>query len=331
MAHGGGGGGGPILGLILLVAFIAIVAIAFVSFPPVSPGSSFVGVGGGFSTSTTRGIRGPIIGPPPIKNTPAKNNSQPSRKPPTKPTVSSPPNAPTPPPSVPQIAPQDVPQGFTLEQLSPYFHKVRLSSISVGGFGVIGQVGFYSSLVQNEHVAVTGWRIQGNRGALFVPKAVQVYDAAGLVPEVDIVMQSGDSLYLYSGGQSAVGKNLRLNKCLGYLPTVTNFKPTVPRSCPPIDRKEITNFSGQCQNYISSLGSCTIPDFSDVRIPLPDYACRTFLEKLNYQGCVERYGRDKDFLQNQIYAWIGAVPFDQYHDKVRLFDGKGLLVDTYEY
>lgn len=316
------------LGLILIVAFVAIVAIAFTAFPPTQPGS--FGESREVSTSTWS-IRGSIIGPP-VPNAPVRGtkHAQGSRIGPAAPVAQpKPTSAPT--STAPQISPQEIPQGFTLQQLSPYFRKVHLTSLSVGGFGLIGQVGFYTSFGQGEQVDVTGWRVQGNRGALFVPKAVQVYDAVGLTPETNIVLKSGDSLYLYSGGQSAVGKNIRLNKCLGYLPTANNFKPGIPRSCPPVDRAELVNFSGQCQNYIQSLGSCTVPDFGDVRIPLPDYACRAFLEKLNYRGCVERYGKDKDFLQNQVYGWIGAVPFDQYHDKIRLFDGKGLLVDTYEY
>jgi hypothetical protein len=201
----------------------------------------------------------------------------------------------------------------------------------VGDFETIGQVSLFASLGENERVDVTGWRIQGNRGALFVPKAVQVYDVQGLAPEVNVVMRSGDTLSMYSGGRSAVGKNIRVNKCLGYLPTIGSFEPTLYASCPYFERAEISGFSGQCQEYINSLGSCGIADFSDVRIPQIDYACRAFLERLNYKGCVERYGGDKDFLQSQIYAWIGAVPFDRLHDKIKLFDGKGLLVNTYEY
>ncbi len=328
---GGGGGGGAILALVLLVAFVALVSIAVVSFPPsFSPVSS---TGRGNSTSTARGFQ-PPPGLIPVSRVPAASGKPSSGRTPTPASSVAQPKltpAPAPTSTAPQISPQEIPQGFTLQQLSPYFRKVRLTSLSVGGFGLIGQVGFYTSLGQSEQVDVTGWRVQGNRGALFVPKAVQVYDAAGLTPETDIVLKSGDSLSLYSGGQSAVGKNLRMNKCLGYLPTANNFKPSISRSCPSIDRTELVNFSGQCQNYIQSLGSCTIPDFGDVRIPLPDYACRAFLEKLNYRGCVERYGKDKDFLQSQVYGWIGAVPFDQYHDKIRLFDGKGLLVDTYDY
>ncbi|MBI2623439.1 MAG: hypothetical protein HYW65_02580 [Candidatus Liptonbacteria bacterium] len=327
MAHGGGGGGGggAILALVLLLAFVVLVWIAIATFPPMTPGSLLNS--SQTSTSTARAFR------PPRGLEPARGTASVGKTPSSGGKLSTPPPAvPLKPTStIPQVSPQDIPRGYTLEQLSPFFHKVRLNSINVGGFGLIGQAGLTASLQGDERVNVTDWRLQGSRAAFFVPKAVQVYDALGLAPETDVVMKSGDTFTLYSGGQSAVGKNLRLNKCLGYLPTINNFKPSIPRSCPYVNRDDIVNFSGQCQNYIYSLGSCGIPSFNDVRIPVTDYACRAYLEKLNYQGCVERYGQDKDFLQNQIYGWVGAIPFDQYHDIVRLLDGKGLLVNMYQY
>jgi hypothetical protein len=316
MAHDGGGGKGVISAL-LFIFFVGAVIFAFTAFPfpklPTfeSPRSA--------ATSTKARVGGAVI---PQKPAPGKTTIA----------ASSAKNKPVPglAPS-PAAVPYDIPAGFTKEQISPYFRKVRLGSISVGGFGQIGQATLSAQLSGSEWVSIAGWRIQGRSGALYMPRAVQVYDALGLAPETDIILRSGDVLYLYSGGTSAIGKNLRLNKCLGYLPTIGDFKPAVPRTCPAIQRDEISNFTGQCQNYIYSLGACGVPVFNDVRIPITDYACKAYLEKLNYRGCLERHGGDKDFLSSQIYGWVGAIPFDQYHDKLRLLDAQGLVVDFYEY
>jgi len=188
------------------------------------------------------------------------------------------------------------------------------------------------NLPEKATVNVSAWRVQGLRGASFVPKAVPVYEANGLASEADIYLRNSDTLYLYLGGSSAIGKNFRLNKCMGYLPNVSEFSPYLPRECPLPDRSEYSNFTGQCQNYISSLGACGIPNFNDVRLPQGDYACRSYLQKnFSYPSCMERYRGDANFIKPEVRAWIGGGFLDQYHDKVRLYDLKGLLVDAYEY
>lgn len=226
---------------------------------------------------------------------------------------------------------QPLPAGFTKGQISPQYKKIRLSSVYLAGSAWSGQISLSASLQGSERVDVTGWQIKGNRGAYFIPKAVDNYSPSGLTAETDIMMRGSDTLYLYMSGSSGVGKNVRLNKCFGYLPSLKYFDPAVPASCPYIDRSELKNFTGQCQNYVLSLGSCAMPDFSDPRIPRPDEACRTFLTTLNYSGCYERHSGDADFLKNDIRAWIGSGFLDPFHDRVLLLDRNGLLVDMYEY
>ncbi|MGC9968567.1 MAG: hypothetical protein ABSC29_02435 [Minisyncoccia bacterium] len=224
----------------------------------------------------------------------------------------------------------DVPAGFTASQLSPYFHQVRFGGVSAGSLYSYGQISFYAyPTAQTSSIDVTSWHIKSNRGGEYIPQAVTVYDPLGLNPATDILLKNGDMLNLYSTWAPV---NLRLNKCIGYLPNKTQFNPQLPQNCPYIDRSTLQSFSGACQNYILSLGSCQMANLSDIRIPQNDYSCVNYLQNnFNYKSCFDAHYADADFLSHEVRAWTGSSPLDQSHDNVYLFDRNGLLVDTYSY
>lgn len=285
----------------------------------------FLGIGFSFFwrdlTTSFTDVRG-LFAPPGTSSVPATPS-------PTGPVVGAPV---TPVPSTsytrPQVNPADIPKGFTLEQLSPYFKKVRIGSVSPGYFGGYGQVSLYAYTL-DAPLNVSGWVLKANRGSLFVPKAVDVYDPSGLTPESDIVLKSGETVNIYST-TSPIGKNLHLNKCIGYLENVMTFNPQLSRSCPYISRSDVAGFTGQCQDYIFSLGSCKFPA-PNPPIAINDYACRAFLDTLNYRGCFDRYRTDADFLDREWRAWTGSRFGDDRHDRILLFDRQGLLADEYSY
>lgn len=228
------------------------------------------------------------------------------------------------------INPSDIPDGFSLADLSPYFKKIRISSASPAYSGSYEQATLYAYLGMGERVKVSGWRLQGNRGSQIVPKAVNFYEASGLSAEEDIYLENGHTLYMYSA-VSPVGRNLRMNKCIGYLESYLDFVPPLPQLCPTADRSEISRFSGQCQDVILSLGSCRLPP-DNPPIPWNDYACRSFLDTLNYGGCISRYRGDSDFLRKEWRVWYGTNTFlSERHDRLLLFDQNGKLVDVYVY
>lgn len=224
------------------------------------------------------------------------------------------------------VNPKEVPEGFTLADLSPYFKKVRISSVSPAYFGSYEKISLYAYLKEGERVNVSGWQLKGNHGSQIVPKAVNFYEPSGLSAEEDIYLENGHRLYMYST-VSPVGRNLRMNKCIGYLESYLDFKPPLPQFCPAIDRSEIAGFTGRCQDLILSIGSCRLPPENPL-IPWNDYACRSFLDTLNYGGCVSRYRKDSDFLGKEWRVWYGASTFlDSRHDRLLLLDQNGKLVD----
>ncbi|MDE2019067.1 MAG: hypothetical protein KGJ13_01830 [Patescibacteria group bacterium] len=226
------------------------------------------------------------------------------------------------------INPADIPAGFTAAGLSPYFHQVLLGSVSTGAYG---QISLYATnLSQGESVDVTGWHIVANRGGEYVPQAVNLYDPSGLTAPSDIIFtQNSQYVNLYS--QSGPF-NLRLNECIGYIGTANHFNPPLPMNCPAPDRAPLSGFTGACQNFIYSIGSCQVPNLNNPQIPLNDYTCRAYIaDNFNYRACFNAHLNDSNFLSKEWRAWMGASPLDPYHDNVYLFDRNGLLVDTYKY
>lgn len=224
---------------------------------------------------------------------------------------------------------QNIPEGFTADQLSPYFGKVRIGSVSPGSQFSYGRLSINANLGKEESVNVTGWFLQANRGSQFLPRAINVYDPTGLTPESDVFLRRSETLVLYTT-QSAIGKNLRLNKCIGYLENTNKFTPSLPRNCPSVGFSEISSFTGKCQDYIRTLGSCRLPA-PNPDVPETDYACRSYIDTINYRGCYERHRGDGDFLSREWRVWTGSRFLDERHDRVLLLDKQGLLVDIYSY
>lgn len=220
------------------------------------------------------------------------------------------------------------PSGFTAAQLSPYYQKVRLSGVSSGEISVTIYPAYSTP---TSTVDITGWEIKTNHGGEFIPQAMNIYYPTGLNDESDIILALNQINYVNIYSNSAP-VNLRLNVCMGYLNKPQQFNPGFSYACPAIDRSQITQFTGACQNYILSLSNCQSPDFSSYYFPSKDYQCQDYLQnKFNYSWCVSTYASAPNFLSNEWRIWMGASPLDPYHDNVKLLDRNGLLVDAYSY
>jgi hypothetical protein len=183
-------------------------------------------------------------------------------------------------------------------------------------------------------INITGWSVKSNKGTLSFPKAVNDYNPSGLSPNGDIILNKNDFVVFYSN-YSPIGTGLRLNKCTGYLNSSVSFNPRLPNNCPSMyERSEISSFSGACQNLMSSLWGCAVPNPDQVNLlPYSDTDCRVLLSnRLNYNGCYSRFHNEADFLSNEWRVWLRTqFNFDWAHDDLRLFDRNGLLVDQYVY
>lgn len=236
-------------------------------------------------------------------------------------------------PEKPVIVP---PTGFSLSQLSPYYDKVRLENVTRSYDDYYSQAQFTlrTDYALENTVDVTGWKIKANRGAeMFVPQAIADYGIQGFPQTSDILLKKGDYLVIYSG-KSANNKNFRLNKCIGYLNNSYTFSPALPNSCPSADRSSMVSFSGRCQSFIYSLGTCREPSSNEKNqfTTSEDASCSSFLNTLNYGGCYSAYHYQADFFSTEWRAWIDQrFSFDKEHDRILLYDRSGLLVDEYTY
>jgi hypothetical protein len=231
------------------------------------------------------------------------------------------------------ISDSQIPAGFSREDLSPYFQEVKVSSVSSyssasGEKSVTIRMNY--SVPQGQAINITGWRVKSNRGEIFLPQAVRIYEPNGSNGESDIVVSGSGNISLYRG-RSPIGKNFRLNKCTGYLQKTYNFSPSLPLSCPRVERSELINFSGQCQSYILSLSSCALPNLNIYNsFPGTDQGneCRAFLSGITEYACFRDHNNDSNFLSNEWRIWMEFNDniFDGQHDRILVFDKDGLLV-----
>ena len=212
--------------------------------------------------------------------------------------------------------------------------RVYIASAGVSGYPQqYSRITLYARLKQKETVDITGWKIKSNKSEITIPKAIEIYDASNFT-ESDIILKPNNYIDLYSLA-SPTNRNLRLNKCFGYLQNIYNFQPIyLPNNCPYISRDDIKQLSGQCQNYIYSLGSCQLPDaYFYNSLPGTDEGndCRVFLNNIGYGSCFRSHRQDQDFLSNNWIAWLNQQILDPNHDYLRLYDTKGNLISEYSY
>ncbi|MEK7555639.1 MAG: hypothetical protein AAB516_02365 [Patescibacteria group bacterium] len=235
-----------------------------------------------------------------------------------------------------EILDSQIPSGFTREQLSPYFQKITVSSVSPNRSQSISSystIRLSSGISGEEIINITGWKIKSNRKEIIIPQAVGIYSPLNWEPETDIILSKGNYVYIYSN-KSAFNRNLRLNKCVGFLENIYDFIPSLPQNCPSISRSEYNYLSGECQSYILSLRGCELPKVSFSN-SLPGTsegnACREFLNTISHGSCFKKYRNDSDFFSNEWRVWINADILDSQHDRILLYDKIGLLVDEYSY
>ncbi len=226
------------------------------------------------------------------------------------------------------------PEGFSLNQLSPFYGQVRIGNVSPENFPNSGQFSLGANYSTNTSIDITGWHVKSNRGDVRVSTAVGDYKPFGMTPSTDIILKNGEYVN-FSTNYSPISISFRLNECTGFLNNTYQFNPALPANCPAMyDRSEITSFSGACQNIVLSLGNCSAPTANQIN-SLPSYnedSCKVFLDRFNYSTCYSRHRGDANFFNNEWRVWLsGQTGFNVSHDRLLLLDNNGLLVDQYIY
>ncbi len=228
------------------------------------------------------------------------------------------------------------PQGFTVGELSPHYRKVRITSVYPSYSSRSPRIlSLRANLSGNDTVEVSGWRLKNNKNSeVVIPQAMYLYNPFSFLGnQSDIILSANHIINVYFP-RSPLGKNLRLNKCTGYLNNNYETKPSFPNNCPSVKRSEIASFPGECQSFILSLRRCEEPTSNELNsfTSSNNLACHDFLGEINYRGCYNRYSSDADFLSREWRVWLNkGFNLDSLHDRVLLFDEEGLLVNEYIY
>lgn len=229
----------------------------------------------------------------------------------------------------------EAPLGYAESQLSPFYKQIRISGVVPPNDSGYGSQFSVSTENLKKAADITGWVVRANLGgSVEIPRAISEFSPYGYNVEGDIILKPNEHLNIYSW-KSAIGKNLRLNKCTGFLNQIYTFSPSLPNDCPSIAQdKRIITFTGGCQDFLRSLSSCRTPSANDLNryTGVNDVECRKVAEQYTFGNCYDINRTKSDFLSNEWRVWTnGAMPFDSKHDRLILFDKQGLVVDEYVY
>lgn len=223
---------------------------------------------------------------------------------------------------------------------SPYFDKIKILSVSSQTSSRPSVIRLSTRLNEEEEINITGWQIRGNKGVAIITQGIETYLPYSSNPGEDIFIRDATTIYL-QGTSSPLGvnKSFRPNKCFGYLRDIYNFVPSVSisKKCPSIKLEEISHLGEYCQDFIlRELRRCEVPDYSDNLNITFDSECTSYIsshvdKNFSYQGCFRNYSKDKDFLSNYWYVYLGHDMVSRLHDSLYLRDQNGLVVAKHLY
>ena len=148
---------------------------------------------------------------------------------------------------------------FTLAELSPYFKKITFGGVSAGSLYSYGTIVLSSyGLAASDTVDITGWQIKTNRGGEYIPQAIDLYDPRDLRRRaISWSAKTNMFIFILPRGRSICV----LMNASAISGTRINLRRRCRTDCPYIDQSAISKmgFTGACENYIYSLGSCRRP------------------------------------------------------------------------
>ncbi|MCP6718199.1 MAG: hypothetical protein KJI70_01450 [Patescibacteria group bacterium] len=226
-------------------------------------------------------------------------------------------------------------RAFTLN-ISPYFKKVKISTIQYESTSRPALITLITNLNQNEEINITGWSIESKNGKIVIPQATEkYYHYYGSHNNEDIIIKKGERIYL-SSGYNPLGRdrNFKDNKCMGYLTNSFDFPVSISKKCPKPTAQEVSHLDPCCQQFILKLKSCQYPDYSEDADVRSDKQCTEYIdENLNNIGCFMNHSQDKYFLGNNWYIYLHGknILADDCYDTLYLKDKNGLVINTYPY
>lgn len=212
---------------------------------------------------------------------------------------------------------------------SPYVGRVTLSR----GGGTSDPAGEFIVIEANPSngapVFVSGWSLQSALSGvrMVIPQAAPLF-VSGVVNAVAPVALVPGASAVVGSGISPVGVSFRENICTGYLGQFQDFVPPLDATRCPNPSEEVLP---SCSPYVQNVPPCRFPSEADTRGATP--ACKAAIANaLSYNGCVNARRADPGFALDswRLYLVAGASLW-RVHDRLRLLDGRGRVVDVVAY
>lgn len=188
-------------------------------------------------------------------------------------------------------------------------------------------------------ITLSDWRLESTSSFI----SVAIGDAAHLPlsgqvnTETPVAVGPNTTMYLVTG-RSPIGTSFRSNVCTGYFEQAQDFSPKLRLDCPlPLD--ELRGVAGAnfvpndaCLDYVEDIRTC---EFITTSVPgNVESACQNFItEKLIYNGCVQTHRNEAGFYKDEwrIYLDRDQELWKSSHERIRLLDENGLVVDAVSY
>ena len=215
---------------------------------------------------------------------------------------------------------------------SPYRGSLTLSldgasaPTSMAQYVIIRNVGAPSA-------TLAGWSLQSMRSGqrAFFPRGASAFIQGTINVENDITLFPGMTA-IVSSGISPVGISFQTNACSAYLAT-QQYAPALSGQCPSPDTviAQAYVYGASCAAYVQSLPVCTTQVTAPAQL---GSACAMLIEdEFSYNGCVREHQHDAGFAGSQWRIFLGATRtlWASDHDKIRLLDAQGRVVDVASY
>ena len=191
--------------------------------------------------------------------------------------------------------------------------------------------------VSQEYITLDNFDYENKQTAVISGLTLQNRDRVSATIGKD---EYGNNISLKYGERAIVatavnplGKNLKINKCSGYLAQGKNISPSLSFSCPRISDLNLPrHLNNRCIDYIESLNSCVSPTINaDTGI---NNDCAEFVSQhASYVGCVADHKNDSDFNQPEWRIFLGknAEMWGNKHESIQLLDQLGKLITEISY
>lgn len=190
-------------------------------------------------------------------------------------------------------------------------------------------------VIGESSVNFTGWTIGNERNARYtLDQVVEDYSLSNTFSQ-SLVVGPGGTVVI-NVGRSPVGKNFRLNSCIGYLERIAPFTPALNSQCPVPSDSILQSLTRACQSYLSTIPSCALPPEAPMATQNSvGRDCIQFgIDRYNYNRCREDHRFEPEFFQKEWRLFLGLTNgqfLDSDHDEIVLRDSSGKIVDRYSY